>query len=218
MSWLTQGWRFRPEHHAPHSFGRLGAFVDGVYAIGATLLVLDLRLPTDVHPGELGHALAELSGEYVAYTLGFLQMLGGWLQTRRIDAWMRGVDHYATLLIVAGLGVYSLTPFTTHVLAEAFGNSRDLGTAVRLTAAQLTAATGSWAVLLVYARRVGLFRTDLRPAEFNLYFHLGCLTWLVPVIAFLTSFVAPLVALLMLVALYVLALLPLEAHQPTPTP
>ncbi len=95
--------RWRP------SGGRLGAFVDGVYAIAATLLVLELPLP-DVAPGELGPALGELGGGFAAYGIGFLQMVSGWLQTRRLETWLRGVDHYATLLVMASLGVYSLTP------------------------------------------------------------------------------------------------------------
>jgi hypothetical protein len=30
---------------------------------------------------------------YLAYAIGFTQMIAGWLQTRRLDAWMRGIDH-----------------------------------------------------------------------------------------------------------------------------
>ena len=40
MAWFTRGWSFRPGEHAPHAWGRLGGFVDGVYAIAATLLVI----------------------------------------------------------------------------------------------------------------------------------------------------------------------------------
>ncbi len=60
--------------------------------------------------------------EYLAYAIGFTQMIAGWLQTRRLDAWMRGIDHYATLLVLFSVGIYALTPFSTAVLATAIGN------------------------------------------------------------------------------------------------
>ena len=151
--WYARGWSFRPTDHAPHAWGRLGAFVDGVYAIAATLLVIELRPPADAAPGELGSELAHLGPEYAAYAFGFLQMVAGWLQTRRLDAWMRGIDHYATLLILLSLGIYSLTPFTTAVLAHALGDREDLGTAVRLAAGLLFVATLLFAALLRYSAR-----------------------------------------------------------------
>ena len=56
MAWFTRGWSFRPGEHAPHAWGRLGGFVDGVYAIAATLLVIELRPPAD----PAGHLAEEL--------------------------------------------------------------------------------------------------------------------------------------------------------------
>ena len=99
MAWFTRGWSFRPGEHAPHAWGRLGGFVDGVYAIAATLLVIELRPPADA-AGHLGEELRHMWPEYLAYAIGFTQMIAGWLQTRRLDAWMRGIDHYATLLVL----------------------------------------------------------------------------------------------------------------------
>jgi uncharacterized membrane protein len=125
--WCARGWRFRPADHAPHAWGRLGAFVDGVYAIAATLLVLELRPPAEAAPGELGHELASLGPEYLAYAIGFLQMVAGWLQSRRVDAWTRGIDHYGTLLVLLAVGIYALTPFTTAVLAHALGDPAAAG-------------------------------------------------------------------------------------------
>jgi len=210
--WFLQGWRFRPSTHPPHGMGRLGAFVDGIYAIAATLLVLELRLPEEVPAGELGRALAELGPEYAAYAIGFLQMVGGWLQSRRLDSWIRGVDHYATLLILGANGIFSLTPFSTQVLSRAFGDVADLGTAVRLNAALAFVASALYAGLLIYARRTRMFRPDLDPDVFTLYFRLGTMLWLVPPLAWLLSYGSPQAALGLLVALYLLTLLPNEAH------
>ena len=148
--------------HAPHAWGRLGGFVDGAYAIAATLLVIELRPPADP-AGHLGQELRHMWPEYLAYAIGFLQMIAGWLQTRRLDAWMRGIDHYATLLVLFSVGIYALTPFTTAVLATAIGNRTDLSTAVQLSAALLFVALVAFAGLLLYARSAGLLRDDVQP-------------------------------------------------------
>lgn len=210
--WFLRGWRFRPTAHPAHTFTRLGALIDGVYAIAATLLVLELRVPEELEPGQLGEALSELVGLYGAFGIGFLQMVVGWLQTRRLESLLRGIDHYATLLMLASLGIYSLTPFITITLARAFADPRDLGSAVRLYAVQLTIALVLWAALLLYARAAGLFRDDLDADGFQLYFRGGLVVTVVPPLAWALAYVAPEVALVLLVSLNVLALLPVEAH------
>jgi uncharacterized membrane protein len=217
MAWITQGWRFRPRDHAPHAWGRLGAFVDGVYAIAATLLVIELRPPEDAPPGELGSELLGLGPQYWAYAIGFVQMVAGWLQSRRLDAWMRGVDHYATLLVLVTVGIYALTPFSTIVLAQAFGSEdrHDLGTAVRLMALLLLVALLAFAGLLLYARGTGLLRSDVDPAALSLYLRTAVFVVpLVPLVAFAASYVTPWLALGLLVLLNLLGLLPLESHRP----
>ena len=215
MAWFTRGWSFRPGDHAPHGWGRLGAFVDGVYAIAATLLVIELRPPADAAPGQLGEGLRHLWPEYVAYAIGFTQMIAGWLQTRRLDAWMRGIDHYATLLVLLSVGIYALTPFSTAVLATAIGDHADLATAVRLSATLLFVALVAFAALLLYARSSGLLRDDVQPDALTLYVRTAVFVApLVPVLAFIVAGMAPWVGLAMIVGLNLLGLLPLEVHQP----
>jgi uncharacterized membrane protein len=215
MAWFTRGWSFRPGDHAPHGWGRLGAFVDGVYAIAATLLVIELRRPADATPGQLGEELRHLWPEYLAYAIGFTQMIAGWLQTRRLDAWMRGIDHYATLLVLVSVGIYALTPFSTAVLATAIGNRNDLTTAVQLSAALLFVALVAFAALLLYARSGGLLRDDVQPDALVLYLRTAVfIVPLVPALAFVVAALAPWVGLVMLVGLNLLGLLPLESHQP----
>ena len=217
MAWITRGWRFRPRDHAPHGWGRLGAFVDGVYAIAATLLVIELHPPADAPPGELGTELLHLGPQYWAYAIGFVQMIAGWLQSRRLDAWMRGVDHYATLLVLVAVGIYALTPFSTSVLASALrsGDRADLGAAVRLMALLLFVALVAFAALLLYSRSVGLLRADVEPAALALYLRTAVFVApVVPVVAFGVSYASAWVGLVLIVGLNLLGLLPLESHQP----
>ena len=214
MAWFTRGWSFRPGEHAPHAWGRLGGFVDGVYAIAATLLVIELRPPADA-AGHLGEELRHMWPEYLAYAIGFTQMIAGWLQTRRLDAWMRGIDHYATLLVLFSVGIYALTPFSTAVLATAIGNRTDLSTAVQLSAALLFVALVAFAGLLLYARSAGLLRGDVQPDALILYMRMAVfIVPLVPVLVFVVAAVAPWAGLALLIGLNLLGLLPLESHQP----
>ena len=214
MAWFTRGWSFRPGEHAPHAWGRLGGFVDGVYAIAATLLVIELRPPADA-AGHLGEELRHMWPGYLAYAIGFTQMIAGWLQTRRLDAWMRGIDHYATLLVLFSVGIYALTPFSTAVLATAIGNRTDLSTAVQLSAALLFVALVAFAGLLLYARSAGLLRDDVQPDALILYMRMAVfIVPLVPVLVFVVAAVAPWAGLALLIGLNLLGLLPLESHQP----
>jgi uncharacterized membrane protein len=214
MAWFTRGWSFRPGEHAPHAWGRLGGFVDGVYAIAATLLVIELRPPADA-AGHLGEELRHMWPEYLAYAIGFTQMIAGWLQTRRLDAWMRGIDHYATLLVLFSVGIYALTPFSTAVLATAIGNRTDLSTAVQLSAALLFVALVAFAGLLLYARSAGLLRGDVQPDALILYMRMAVfIVPLVPVLVFVVAAVEPWAGLALLIGLNLLGLLPLESHQP----
>jgi uncharacterized membrane protein len=217
MAWITQGWRFRPRDHAPHAWGRLGAFVDGVYAIAATLLVIELRPPEDAPAGELGSELLHLGPQYWAYAIGFVQMVAGWLQSRRLDAWMRGVDHYATLLVLISVGIYALTPFSTVVLATALRSDdrHDLGTAVRLMAILLFVALVAFAALLLYSRFAGLLRADVEAAALSLYLRTAVFVVpIVPLAAFAVSYRSAWLGLALIVGLNLLGLLPLESHRP----
>lgn len=185
-----------------------------MYAIAATLLVIELHPPEDAAPGGLGAELSQLGPFYWAYTIGFLQMIAGWLRTRRLDAWMRGIDHYATLLVVLSIGIYALTPFSTAVLAQALGSNDDLGTAVRLSSGLLFVALLVFVALLLYARSAGLLRDDVDPDARTLYLRSAMVLPVVPVLAFALSYDFPWAGLVLLVLLNVLGLLPLESHRP----
>ena len=54
---------------------RMEAFSDGIFAIAATLLVLDLVIPA-VTSKDVGHKLAEQWPTYVAYLVSFLRSHG----------------------------------------------------------------------------------------------------------------------------------------------
>jgi uncharacterized membrane protein len=119
----------RPEASAHHpdeaglrvsSTSRVEAFSDGVMAIAITLLVLDLRVPTDAESvaasGLLGALIAKWPA-YVAYLAGFFTIGIIWLNHHALVDAIRRFDwrlQWLNLLLL--LGVATL-PFTTAVMA-----------------------------------------------------------------------------------------------------
>src|SRR4051794_6847696 len=89
----------RPSAQARFGWGRVDAFLDAVYAIAATLIVLELR-PPEAEEGHLASALVDQWPIYLVYALGFVQMVAGWGVMRWISAWSRGLDHYSMLLVM----------------------------------------------------------------------------------------------------------------------
>lgn len=65
---------------------RVDASVDAVYAIAATLLVLELQ-PPHATEGHLARALLDQWPVYFIYFLGFMQIVGGWCVLRRVSVW-----------------------------------------------------------------------------------------------------------------------------------
>jgi uncharacterized membrane protein len=98
---------------------RLEAFSDGVFAIAATLLVLDLRLPG---PGAAGHSvtyqLLHAWPQYFAYVVSFLTIGIMWLNHHTALAHVRRVDRPLLVLnLFLLMGVVAI-PFPTALVAE----------------------------------------------------------------------------------------------------
>lgn len=97
---------------------RLVALSDGIYAIAMTLLVLDLKLPGEVHASRLGHELVRLWPQLAAYVSSFALLAVFWQDHRRLFLRVRRIDGTLGALTVASLGAVALLPFPTNVLAE----------------------------------------------------------------------------------------------------
>src|SRR5581483_9806877 len=94
---------------------RLETFSDGVFAIAATLLVLDLR--TSGH-GSLTHQLLRLWPSYFAYAVSFLTIGIMWINHHEIFRHVGRANRTFLMISVAFLMVIAFIPFPTHVLAE----------------------------------------------------------------------------------------------------
>lgn len=103
---------------------RLEAFSDGVFAIAATLLVLDLsvnhlgKISTDA---ELWRAFTEISESALSFVISFLLLCMLWTVHLRQFEYVRRVDNTVLWLNTLRLLGVVLIPFTTSVNAD-FGD------------------------------------------------------------------------------------------------
>jgi uncharacterized membrane protein len=104
---------------------RLEALSDGVFAVGMTLLVLDLRVPSAAEAGTGSALLAQLGAEwptYLAYVVSFVTVLVMWVNHRNVLKLLEPPD--VPFHIINGLLLLLVTvvPFTTSLFAEHLGH------------------------------------------------------------------------------------------------
>src|SRR6185437_949781 len=138
---------------------RLETFSDGVFAIAATLLILDVR----VGPGELGNRLLHNWPSYVAYAVSFLTIGIIWINHHTVFTQIRRVDRLFLLINVTFLMLVAFIPFPTSLIASHLRGS-DLEPAALAYGATLTVTAIFFNVLWFYAS-LGhrLLRTDADP-------------------------------------------------------
>jgi len=107
---------------------RLVAFSDGVFAITITLLVLEIRPPTD--DKSLLHGLVALWPSYLAYAITFLFIGQVWANHHVMFDHIRAADRVVLLLNTVLLMGVAFLPFATSVLAGALHSGHGQRTAV----------------------------------------------------------------------------------------
>jgi uncharacterized membrane protein len=93
---------------------RLEAFADGVFAIAATLLVLEIQLPGE----DVGQGLQDLWPSYFAYALSFLSIGIMWVNHHVVLSFTREADRaflFINLFLLMGI---AFVPFPTALFAE----------------------------------------------------------------------------------------------------
>ena len=96
---------------------RMEAFSDGVFAIAATLLVLEIGVGTgaDQH---LGRALIDLWPSYLAYATSFLIIGIIWVNHHECMACMARVNRTMLFINIVFLMVVAFIPFPTKLVAD----------------------------------------------------------------------------------------------------
>lgn len=93
---------------------RLEAFSDGVFAIAATLLILNVVEPD----GQLGPGLLHIWPSYVAYAVSFVTIGVIWINHHMVVTQIARVDRLFLLINIIFLMLIAFIPFPTHLLAE----------------------------------------------------------------------------------------------------
>jgi len=97
---------------------RLEAFSDGIFAIAATLLVLEIVVPKVEEPGHLGPALLDLWPSYLAFATSFLTIGIMWVNHHSVFRQLGEVDHRFLFINLGLLMMISFVPFPTTLLAD----------------------------------------------------------------------------------------------------
>ena len=141
---------------------RLVAFSDGVFAITITLLVLEIKPPTDYR--NLLHGLLALWPSYLAYALTFLFIGQVWANHHVMFDHIRAADRVVLLLNTLLLMVVAFLPFATSVLAEALRSGDGQRTAVAFYGIAFGVTALAFNAVWQYARRHRLLSEALDDA------------------------------------------------------
>jgi uncharacterized membrane protein len=94
---------------------RLEAFADGVFAIAATLLIIEISLPEE---GSVGSGLLDIWPAYFAYALSFLVIGIMWVNHHVVLAYTREADRTFLFINIFLLMAIAFVPFPTALLAD----------------------------------------------------------------------------------------------------
>lgn len=114
--------------------GRIEAFSDGVFAIAMTLLILEIKIPTNSN-GHLSSGLLRQWPSYVSFLVSFAFIGIMWINHHRLFTHIRRSDNMLLILNLLLLLGVTLVPFPTAVLAA------NLGQTDQRTAAMLYSGT-----------------------------------------------------------------------------
>ena len=139
---------------SPATTDRLEAFSDGIFAVAATLLVLNLKAGT-------GHGLAAKLGSewphYATYVVSFLTIGIIWLNHHSQFSTIERPDRTLMVLNLFLLMFVTLTPFPTGLLAQYLNSGNDEHVAAAFYAATMLAMSIAFFSLYVWAARQRLF-------------------------------------------------------------
>lgn len=129
---------------------RLVAFSDAVIAIAVTLLVLDIRPPTDTR--HLLHGLAALWPSYASYIVTFMLIGNIWANHHVMFDHIRHVDRLVLFLNTVLLMDIAFLPFAAAVLANSFRDGQGERAAVVLHGLTFEVAAALFNVIWWHAR------------------------------------------------------------------
>ena len=132
------------------STSRAEAFSDGVFAIAATLLVLELKGP-QVEPGGLLKALLERWPSYATYAVSFLIIGIIWVNHHAVMDRIRSVNRRLLFMNLVFLMVVAVIPFPSALLAEYLQEGHDERLAAAVYSGTMALMGVSFGTMWAYA-------------------------------------------------------------------
>lgn len=142
---------------------RLETFADGVFAIAATLLILNVDTQVGEEEAELGHRLLEIWPSYVAYAFSFLTIGIIWVNHHAVLGQIDRADRVFLFLNVLFLLCVAFIPFPTRLIAEHIRDDGARASAIAYGITLVTTATLFSAVWFYAAIGGRLLRPDHDP-------------------------------------------------------
>jgi uncharacterized membrane protein len=143
---------------------RLETFADGVFAIAATLLILNVDAQVTEGSGELGRRLVEIWPSYIAYAVSFVTIGIIWSNHHTVMAQLGRVNRTFLMLNVLLLLCVAFVPFPTRLVAENLRERDELEPAALAYGATMTVMSICYLTLWLYASRRGrLLHDDADP-------------------------------------------------------
>jgi uncharacterized membrane protein len=143
---------------------RLEAFADGVFAIAATLLILNVDAQVGEGSGAIGHRLLAIWPSYIAYAVSFVTIGIIWSNHHTVMGQLGRVNRVFLLQNIFLLMCVAFLPFPTRLVAEHLRDRHDLQPAALAYGATMTVMAVCYIALWLYAaggRR--LLREDSDP-------------------------------------------------------
>lgn len=97
---------------------RLEAFTDGVFAIVVTLLVLDIKLPTNTTSDNLENNILRILPALATYALSYMVVGLYWIFHHRASHWFKSADTGVLWLNIVYLMFIGLVPFSASMLSK----------------------------------------------------------------------------------------------------
>jgi len=113
---------------------RIEAFSDGVFAIAATLLVLEFTVSSNKHASPLGRQLLHLWPSYLAYVTSFVTIGIIWMNHHHAVSLIGRTDRTFLFLNVLLLLTISFLPFPTKLVAQFLGDEGEKAAALTYSA------------------------------------------------------------------------------------
>jgi uncharacterized membrane protein len=196
-----------------HGVTRLEAFSDAIFAIAATLLVLDLKVPRGLSSSsQLSEALARQWPVYLSYVLSFLFIGIYWGSHYSMLRHFKRTDHLLLKINILFLMVIAILPFPTALLAEYWHSSPEqrLMAALIFQACLFLTATLYCAIWLYAVKKRDLLDESVDEATIKATTIKNLISPGFQAIAFVVSFWSPTAGLFIVLMIALFYLLPVQ--------